>query len=110
MLAIDLLVDQVHRHAGVVRPLQRDDELVLPRDADMALLRYLAVLLEAVVEETGISTPTAIIEEFESESATRSLAGSWRWAAAWRSAWPVTAGSSPMCRVKERRRPFTCRR
>ncbi len=33
--------------------------------ADLDLLFYLARLLEAVVEETGVSTPTGIIEEFE---------------------------------------------
>ena len=33
--------------------------------ADLALLYYLAKLLEAVVEETGIYTPTGIIEEFD---------------------------------------------
>ena len=33
--------------------------------ADLDLLYYLARILEAVVEETGVSTPTGIIEEFE---------------------------------------------
>lgn len=33
--------------------------------ADLDLLFYLARILEAVVEETGVSTPTGIIEEFE---------------------------------------------
>jgi ubiquinone biosynthesis protein len=33
--------------------------------ADLDLLRYLARLLEAVVEETGIQSPTGIVEEFE---------------------------------------------
>ncbi|MCM2333109.1 MAG: AarF/ABC1/UbiB kinase family protein [Anaeromyxobacteraceae bacterium] len=62
-------IAQVHRartHDGqeVVVKVQRPD--IRERiDADLALLRYLAVLLEAVVEETGISTPTAIVEEFD---------------------------------------------
>jgi ubiquinone biosynthesis protein len=62
-------IAQVHRartHDGqqVVVKVQRPD--IRERiDADLALLRYLAMLLEAVVEETGISTPTAIIEEFD---------------------------------------------
>jgi ubiquinone biosynthesis protein len=62
-------IAQVHRartHAGeeVVVKVQRPD--IRERiDADLALLRYLALLLEAVVEETGISTPSAIIEEFD---------------------------------------------
>lgn len=62
-------IAQVHRartHAGeqVVVKVQRPD--IRQRiDADLDLLRYLAMLLEAVVEETGISTPTAIIEEFD---------------------------------------------
>ena len=62
-------IAKVHRartHDGqeVVVKVQRPD--IRERiDADMALLRYLAMLLEAVVEETGISTPTAIIEEFD---------------------------------------------
>jgi ubiquinone biosynthesis protein len=34
-------------------------------DSDLALLYYLAQLLEAVIEETGIYTPTGIIEEFD---------------------------------------------
>jgi ubiquinone biosynthesis protein len=33
--------------------------------SDLSVLHYLARLLEAVVEETGIYTPTGIIEEFE---------------------------------------------
>jgi ubiquinone biosynthesis protein len=62
-------IAQVHlatTHAGarVVVKVQR------PRireriDSDLALLYYLAQLLEAVVEETGIYTPTGIIEEFD---------------------------------------------
>ncbi|ABS26309.1 AarF/ABC1/UbiB kinase family protein [Anaeromyxobacter sp. Fw109-5] len=62
-------IAQVHRavtHAGepVVVKVQR------PRireqiESDLALLHYLARLLEAVIEETGIYTPTDIIEEFD---------------------------------------------
>jgi ubiquinone biosynthesis protein len=62
-------IAQVHlatTHAGerVVVKVQR------PRireqiDSDLALLYYLAQLLEAVIEETGIYTPTGIIEEFD---------------------------------------------
>lgn len=62
-------IAQVHRavtHAGdqVVVKVQR------PRireqiDADLALLYDLARLLEAVIEETGIYTPTGVIEEFD---------------------------------------------
>jgi ubiquinone biosynthesis protein len=33
--------------------------------ADLSVLHYLARLLEAVIEETGIYTPTGIIEEFD---------------------------------------------
>jgi ubiquinone biosynthesis protein len=62
-------IAQVHRartHAGerVVVKVQR------PRireqiESDLALLYYLAKLLEAVVEETGVYTPSGIIEEFD---------------------------------------------
>jgi ubiquinone biosynthesis protein len=62
-------IAQVHRavtHDGepVVVKVQR------PRireqiDSDLALLHYLARLLEAVIEETGIYTPTGVIEEFD---------------------------------------------
>jgi len=62
-------IAQVHRavtHAGdrVVVKVQR------PRireqiEADLALLHDLARLLEAVIEETGIYTPTGMIEEFD---------------------------------------------
>ena len=34
-------------------------------ESDLALLYYLATLLEAVIEETGVYTPTGIIEEFD---------------------------------------------
>ncbi len=62
-------IAQVHRartHLGeevvvkVQRPRIRDRI-----DADLGLLYYLARLLEAVVEETGIYTPTGIVEEFD---------------------------------------------
>jgi ubiquinone biosynthesis protein len=62
-------IAQVHRartHAGeqvavkVQRPGIREQI-----DRDLALLYDLAKLLEAVVEETGISTPSAIVEEFD---------------------------------------------
>jgi ubiquinone biosynthesis protein len=62
-------IAQVHRartHDGqqVVVKVQRPD--IRSRiDADLALLKYLAVLLEAVIEETGVYTPTAVIEEFD---------------------------------------------
>jgi ubiquinone biosynthesis protein len=62
-------IAQVHRartHGGeaVVVKVQR------PRireriESDLALLYYLAKLLEAAVEETGVYTPTGIIEEFD---------------------------------------------
>jgi ubiquinone biosynthesis protein len=62
-------IAQVHRavtHAGeqVVVKVQR------PRireqiESDLALLYDLARLLEAVIEETGIYTPTGVIEEFD---------------------------------------------
>ncbi len=62
-------IAQVHRartHQGdevvvkVQRPRIRDRI-----EADLGLLYYLARLLEAVVEETGIYTPTDIVEEFD---------------------------------------------
>jgi len=62
-------IAQVHRartHAGaeVVVKVQR------PRirqriEADLSILYQLARLVEAVVEETGVYTPTGIVEEFE---------------------------------------------
>jgi ubiquinone biosynthesis protein len=62
-------IAQVHRavtHAGeqVVVKVQR------PRareriEADLGLLYDLARLLEAVVEETGVATPTGVVEEFD---------------------------------------------
>ncbi len=62
-------IAQVHRartHGGelVVVKVQRPD--IRSRiESDLALLYYLARLLEAVVEETGVYTPTAVIEEFD---------------------------------------------
>lgn len=62
-------IAQVHRartHGGarVVVKVQRPD--IRERiESDLALLYYLAKLLEAVIEETGIYTPTGIIEEFD---------------------------------------------
>jgi ubiquinone biosynthesis protein len=62
-------IAQVHRartHGGaeVAVKVQRPD--VRKRvEADLGLLYYLARLLEAVVEETGIYTPTGIVEEFD---------------------------------------------
>jgi ubiquinone biosynthesis protein len=62
-------IAQVHRartHAGeqVVVKVQRPD--IRSRiESDLALLYYLARLLEAVIEETGVYTPTAVIEEFD---------------------------------------------
>jgi ubiquinone biosynthesis protein len=62
-------IAQVHRavtHAGeqvvvkVQRPRARDRI-----EADLSLLRELAGLLEAVVEETGVTTPTGVVEEFD---------------------------------------------
>jgi ubiquinone biosynthesis protein len=55
---------RTHQGAQVVVKVQR------PRirervEADLDLLYYLARLLEAVVEETGIYTPTGVIEEFD---------------------------------------------
>ncbi len=63
------LIAQVHRartHAGeqVVVKVQRPDARARI-DGDLALLYYLAKLLEAVVEETGVYTPTTVIEEFD---------------------------------------------
>ena len=62
-------IAQVHRavtHAGeqvvvkVQRPLARERI-----EADLSLLHELARLLEAVVEETGVTTPTGVVEEFD---------------------------------------------
>jgi ubiquinone biosynthesis protein len=62
-------IAQVHRavtHAGerVVVKVQRPN--IRDRiESDLALLYDLARLLEAVVEETGITTPTGLVEEFD---------------------------------------------
>jgi ubiquinone biosynthesis protein len=55
---------RTHRGERVVVKVQRPHirERV---ESDLALLYYLARLLEAVVEETGVYTPTGIIEEFD---------------------------------------------
>ncbi len=62
-------IAQVHRavtHAGdeVVIKVQRPGITERIR-ADLSVLHYVARLLEAVVEETGIYTPTGIVEEFD---------------------------------------------
>jgi ubiquinone biosynthesis protein len=62
-------IAQVHRavtHAGeaVVVKVQRP-RIKEQVEADLALLYDLARLLEAVIEETGLYTPTALIEEFD---------------------------------------------
>ncbi len=62
-------IAQVHRartHAGeqVAVKVQRPD-IRARIESDLALLYYLARLLEAVIEETGVYTPTAVIEEFD---------------------------------------------
>jgi ubiquinone biosynthesis protein len=55
---------RTHGGARVVVKVQRPD--IRERiESDLALLYYLAKLLEAVVEETGLYTPTGIIEEFD---------------------------------------------
>jgi ubiquinone biosynthesis protein len=62
-------IAQVHRavtHGGerVAVKVQRPDarERI---EADLSLLYELAHLLEAVVEETGVTTPTGVVEEFD---------------------------------------------
>jgi ubiquinone biosynthesis protein len=62
-------IAQVHRartHGGadVVVKVQRPGTRARI-EADLPLLYHLAWLLEAAVEETGISTPTGLIEEFD---------------------------------------------
>jgi ubiquinone biosynthesis protein len=62
-------IAQVHR----AKTLEGDDVVVKVQRpgiaeqirADMGVLRALARLLEAVVEETGVSPPTGIVDEFE---------------------------------------------
>jgi len=62
-------IAQVHRartHGGadVAVKVQRPD--IRDRvDADLGLLQYVARLLEALVEETGVYTPSDIVEEFD---------------------------------------------
>jgi ubiquinone biosynthesis protein len=62
-------IAQVHRartHAGALVAVKVQRPRIRERiESDLALLYYLAKLLEAVVEETGIYTPTGIIEEFD---------------------------------------------
>jgi len=62
-------IAQVHRaktHQGelVAVKVQRPN-LRQGIESDLGLLRYLAQILEAVIEETGIYTPTGIIDEFD---------------------------------------------
>jgi ubiquinone biosynthesis protein len=62
-------IAQVHlatTHAGerVVVKVQRPD-IRDHIESDLALLDYLAKLLEAVIEETGVYTPSHVIEEFD---------------------------------------------
>ncbi len=62
-------IAQVHRartHGGALVAVKVQRPHIRERiEADLALLYYLAKLLEAVVEETGVYTPTGIIEEFD---------------------------------------------
>ena len=62
-------IAQVHRartHAGVDVAVKVQRPGVRARfEADLGLLQYVARLLEALVEETGIYTPTDIVEEFD---------------------------------------------
>jgi ubiquinone biosynthesis protein len=62
-------IAQVHlatTHGGerVVVKVQRPD-IRDQIESDLALLDYLAKLLEAVIEETGVYTPSHVIEEFD---------------------------------------------
>lgn len=62
-------IAQVHRAVTlegeeVVVKVQRPG-IAASIDSDLAVLRSLARLLEAVVEETGIYTPTGIVDEFD---------------------------------------------
>jgi ubiquinone biosynthesis protein len=53
-----------HRGERVVVKVQRP--AIRDRvESDLALLYYLATMLEAVIEETGVHTPSGIIEEFD---------------------------------------------
>ncbi len=62
-------IAQVHRartHGGAQVAVKVQRPRIRERvEADLGLLYYLARLLEAVVEETGIYTPTGVIEEFD---------------------------------------------
>jgi ubiquinone biosynthesis protein len=62
-------IAQVHRartHAGALVVVKVQRPRIRDRiESDLALLYYLAQLLEAVIEETGIHTPTGIVEEFD---------------------------------------------
>jgi ubiquinone biosynthesis protein len=62
-------IAQVHRartHGGALVVVKVQRPRIRDRiESDLALLYYLAQLLEAVIEETGIYTPTGIIEEFD---------------------------------------------
>ncbi len=62
-------IAQVHRartHQGVEVAVKVQRPRIRERiEADLGLLEYLARLLEAVVEETGVYTPTDIVEEFD---------------------------------------------
>jgi ubiquinone biosynthesis protein len=62
-------IAQVHRartHDGVAVAVKVQRPGTRQRiEADLGLLYDLAVLLEAVVEETGVYTPTGVVEEFD---------------------------------------------
>lgn len=62
-------IAQVHRartHQGIEVAVKVQRPRIRERiEADLGLLEYLARLLEAVVEETGVYTPTDIVEEFD---------------------------------------------
>ena len=62
-------IAQVHRartHQGVEVAVKVQRPHIRERiEADLGLLYYLARLMEAVVEETGVYTPTDIVEEFD---------------------------------------------
>ncbi len=62
-------IAQVHRgrtHAGETVAVKVQRPGVRARfDSDLGLLQYVARLLEALVEETGVYTPSDIVEEFD---------------------------------------------